>query len=45
MKIHQTFRIDPELLKKVKIQAKKENRKVCNLFETAIIEYLKIRKV
>ena len=41
MKVHQTFRIDPELLKKARVQAKKENRKVCNLYETAIIDYLK----
>lgn len=40
MKVHQTFRIEPELLKKVQKQAKKENRKVGNLYETAIIDYL-----
>ena len=44
MKVHQTFRIDPDILKKVKKQAEKENRKPCNLYETAIIEYLAKKK-
>lgn len=44
-RIHQTFRIDPALLSRAKKQAKKENRKPCNLYETAILEYLEKRKV
>jgi hypothetical protein len=39
-KIHQTFRIDAALLSKAKKQAEKENRKPCNLYETAILEYV-----
>lgn len=40
MKTHQTFRIDDELLKRVRKQAKKENRAVGNLIETAVKQYI-----
>jgi len=40
MKVHQTFRIDEQLLDRAKKQAEKENRKIGNLYETAIREYV-----
>ena len=43
MKKHQTFRIAPELLELAKTQAKKENRNISNLYETAVKEYLKVK--
>jgi len=39
-KEHQTFRIHPEWKKKAVKQAEKEHRKVCQLYEVAVIEYL-----
>lgn len=44
MKVHQTFRIDEDLLKKAKKQADKEHRKLCNLYELAVLEYLSKKK-
>lgn len=40
MKIHQTFRIEEELQKKAKKQAKKENRALGNLIETSVMKYM-----
>jgi len=39
-KEHQTFRIHSEWKKKAEKQANKEHRKLCQLYEVAIIEYL-----
>lgn len=44
MKITTSFCAEKELLDRVQVQAKKENRTFSNLVETALIEYLKSRK-
>lgn len=41
MKIATSFCAEKELLDRVQVQAKKENRTFSNFVETALIEYLK----
>lgn len=43
MKLHQTFRLDSDLIEVAKKYAEKENRTISNVYETAVIEYLKAR--
>ena len=43
MKLHQTFRLDETIIEVAKGYAEKENRTISNVYETAVIEYLKAR--
>lgn len=43
MKLHQTFRLDEEIIQVAQKYAEKENRTISNVYETAVIEYLKAR--
>lgn len=43
MKLHQTFRLDSDLIEVAKKYAEKENRTISNVYETAVIEYLRAR--
>ena len=43
MKIHQTFRLDEEIIESAIKYSKSENRTLSNVYETAVIEYLKSR--
>jgi hypothetical protein len=43
MKIHQTFRLDEEIIESAIKYSKSENRTISNVYETAVIEYLKAR--
>lgn len=43
MKLHQTFRLDEEIIEAANKFAATENRTLSNVYETAVIEYLKAR--
>lgn len=43
MKRHQTFRLDEEIIESAIKYSKSENRTISNVYETAVIEYLKAR--
>lgn len=43
MKIHQTFRLKQEVIQAAQKCAEKENRTISNFYETAVIEYLKLK--
>lgn len=43
MKLHQTFRLEEELIEAANKFASTENRTISNVYETAVIEYLKAR--
>lgn len=43
MKLHQTFRLEEELIEAANKYAKSENRTLSNVYETAVIQYLKAR--
>lgn len=44
MKVHKSFRLDEDLIKKLQQQADAENRSISNLIETILFNYLKIEK-
>lgn len=39
-----SVRLDPELIKEIKIIAKKENRSLSNMVETILINYVNLTK-
>ena len=43
MKLHQTFRLDETIIEAANKFAATENRTLSNVYETAVIEYLKAR--
>jgi len=43
MKLHQTFRLDEDIISVAQKFASDENRTISNVYETAVIEYLKAR--
>jgi|JI10StandDraft_1071094.scaffolds.fasta_scaffold66913_5 hypothetical protein len=43
MKLHQTFRLEETIIKAATKFAESENRTISNVYETAVIEYLKAR--
>lgn len=44
MKVHQTFRLEKQLIESAKKYAESENRTLSNVYETAVINYLNIAK-
>jgi len=43
MKLHQTFRLDKTIIEAATKYAQSENRTLSNVYETAVIEFLKAR--
>lgn len=43
MKVHKSFRLDEDLIKKLQAQADSENRSISNLIETVLFNFINIQ--